>query len=168
VIFLFWVVGLICVLSGIFITKTAGLSIGILHWVRRIEYMIPFFIGMASMKKKENLSFFIKIILIVIFFVFLYGVGQKYFSFPIVITQNAEYAKGRALYYTVHGHLVSTFAGHYDLATFLILVTPALLTVLLSPDALKELALNKSKKVAAAILLFSIYKISWLQTKHEI
>src|SRR5947207_1072375 len=36
-IFLFITVGLISVLSGVFLTQTVSLQIGLLHWARRIE-----------------------------------------------------------------------------------------------------------------------------------
>ncbi|MEK7188542.1 MAG: O-antigen ligase family protein, partial [Patescibacteria group bacterium] len=42
--------------------------------------------------------------------------------------QNNEYSKGLSLRYTPGAHIASTFAGHYDLATFLVLVMPILFT----------------------------------------
>ncbi|MEK7526460.1 MAG: O-antigen ligase family protein [Patescibacteria group bacterium] len=162
---LFWVIGLVATLSGIFLTKTVDPHIGLLHWARRVQYVLPLFIGMATMKMvdgKKNLNFFVKTIMIVIFFAFLYGVGQKHFSLPIITTQNEEYAKGRALYYTLSGHLVSTFAGHYDLASYLILVTPMFVSILLSDKAIEELGLSKSKAKSRAILGMTIGQSLWL------
>ena len=66
----------------------------------------------------------------VIFFAFVYGFGQRYFSWPIIITQNQEYSKGVALRWMPGSHINSTFAGHYDLATFLVLVLPVVITSL--------------------------------------
>ena len=122
--FIYLAVGLVSLLYAAYVTKTAELHIGLLHWVRRIEYFIPFFVGIIALKDKRNLDFYLKVILVVILVAFIYGFGQKNFNWPMIVTQNLEYSKGIALRYTQGGHLNSTFAGHYDLSTFLVLVLP--------------------------------------------
>ena len=47
-----------------------------------------------------------------------------HFSWPVIITQNDEYSKGIALRWVAGSQLNSTFAGHYDLATFMVFVLP--------------------------------------------
>ncbi|OGM04456.1 hypothetical protein A2715_05130 [Candidatus Woesebacteria bacterium RIFCSPHIGHO2_01_FULL_39_32] len=124
-IMLFLIVGFVSLISAIYITHTVVPHIGLLHWVRRIEYFIPFFLGLEAIERdKKNLAFFSKIIVIVVALAFIYGFGQKYFGWPIIITQNQEYSKGIALRYTTGSHINSTFAGHYDLASFLVLILP--------------------------------------------
>lgn len=125
-IFLFLGVGILSVFSGIFITKTVSPQLGILHWGRRLEYFIPLFLWLCAPKKKQKefVLYTVKLILIVVFGVFIYGVGQKYFSWPVIITQNQEYSKGVALKYVHGGHMISTYAGHYDLATSMVLFLP--------------------------------------------
>src|SRR3990172_6263603 len=128
---LFLVVGAISLFSATFITHTVTPHIGVLHWLRRIEYFVPLFLGMTVIKREPgNLNFYLKIIFLVIFFAFVYGFGQRYFSWPIIITQNQEYSKGVALRWMPGSHINSTFAGHYDLATFLVLVLPLVITSL--------------------------------------
>lgn len=122
-------VGLISLLSAIFLTRTVVPGIGILHWLRRIEYFVPFFLGVLAIRKKENLGFYIKVLMLTLFIVFLYGAGQKYLHWPIIVTQNVEYAKGIALRWIPGSHINSTFAGHYDLATFLVLVLPIFISL---------------------------------------
>lgn len=119
-------IGLISLLSGILITQSVAPHIGVLHWLRRIEYFIPFFIGSIYFrdKKEDVLEFFLKVLMIVLVLALVYGVGQKYFSWPVIITQNEEYSKGVALRWVPGSHINSTFAGHYDLATFLVLLLP--------------------------------------------
>ncbi len=122
---LFLVIGLLSICSAIFVTKTVSPHIGFLHWARRVEYFVPLFLGLIAIRKnRDNLGFYFKIILIVVFFAFLYGVGQRYLNWPIIITQNEEYSKGVALRWISGSHINSTFAGHYDLATYLVLVLP--------------------------------------------
>lgn len=125
-IIIFWLVTLVSVISAIFLTKTVDYHVVILHWIRRVEYMIMFFIGLTTVKSKKDIEFYIKTIFIVIFTVFIFGVGQKFFDWPIITTQNQEYSKGIALRYMPGGHLPSTFAGHYDLAAYIILTSPLL------------------------------------------
>lgn len=128
---LFLASGLLSLVSAIFITKTVFPTIAILHYLRRIEYFIPLFLGMMAFGKgRKDLEFYIKVILISIFIVFVYGLGQKHFSWPVIATQNEEVAKGIAQLWTEGSHLYSTFAGHYDLATYLVLVMPVLITML--------------------------------------
>lgn len=119
-------VGLVSLISGIFLTQTVQPHIGILHWLRRIEYFVPFFIGLMYFKdnKPKSLEFFIKVLIVGVTIIFLYGLGQKYLSWPVIITQSSEYAKGVALRWIPGSHINSTFAGHYDLASFLVLVLP--------------------------------------------
>ena len=131
-IFLFLLAGLISLFSAIFITRTVMPHLGVLHWIRRVEYLTPFFLGFfAIRKKREDLGFYIKVLMIVVVFAFIYGFGQKNFEWPVIITQNQEYAKGIALKYIPGGHINSTFAGHYDLATFLVLLLPIFVSGLL-------------------------------------
>lgn len=128
---LFIGVGAVSLLSAIFLTQTVDPKIGILHLVRRIEYIVPFYLGMAAiMTNRNNLPFFLKVLLIVVLFVSVYGFGQKYYDWPVIITQNEEYSTGIALRYLPGGHLNSTFAGHYDLGSFLVMVLPIFLSLI--------------------------------------
>ena len=110
--------------SAVLITQTVDPKIGFLHWARRVEYFIPLFLGMEIVRRRIKFSFFFKIILIVVFITFIYGLGQKNFEWPIIITQNEEYSRGVALRYVPGGHINSTFAGHYDLAAFYVMTLP--------------------------------------------
>jgi hypothetical protein len=126
-IMLFLAAGLISVLSGTFVTHTISPSVGILHWARRIEYILPFFIGLNAIRRGVNLQYFIQLICLVVFCAFIYGWGQMHFNFPVITTQNEEYSKGIALRWVPGARLPSTFAGHYDLAGYLLLVFPILI-----------------------------------------
>lgn len=130
-ILLFWATTFLSFIYAVTITQTVSLSIGFLHWARRVEYMSVFFLGFFSLNNKNDLKFYIKTIGLVVIFAFIYGVGQKYLNWPVITTQNSEYAKGVALRYLPGGHLVSTFAGHYDLASFLIIALPLLFLCIL-------------------------------------
>jgi len=129
-IIIFLAVGLVSLSSALLVTKTVEVHLGILHWLRRVEYFIPFFLGVIVIKKRrKNLEFFLKVLMVSILIVFIYGFGQRYFNWPIIVTQNEEYAKGVALRYVAGSHINSTFAGHYDLASFLILLLPVYISL---------------------------------------
>lgn len=129
---IFFGVGLLSVLAGVFLTKTVDLQLGLFHWLRRIEYTVPFFAVitlLAKGKASETLNFYVKVLLVVVGFLFIYGFGQIYLKFPVIITQNEEYSKGIALLYTTGTQLNSTFAGHYDLSSFCVLILPIFLSL---------------------------------------
>ncbi|MCS7092366.1 MAG: O-antigen ligase family protein [Patescibacteria group bacterium] len=118
-------IGLVSYLCALMITQTIIPHIGFLHWARRIEYFVPFILGYEFFRTKDiqsRLNVVINCILVVIVFAFVYGFGQRYFSLPIIITQNEEYSKGIALKWVEGSHINSTFAGHYDLSTYLVLI----------------------------------------------
>lgn len=130
---LFFVVGLVSLISAIFITQTVSLHIGLLHLLRRVEYSVPFFAVLTLFNSKDipsTLNYYIGLLTIVVSVLFIYGVGQRYFSFPIIITQNQEYSKGIALRYTDGSHINSTFAGHYDMASYMVLILPVIISLL--------------------------------------
>ena len=127
-IIIFLAVGSVSLFSAIFVTSTVVPHVATLHLLRRIEYFVPLFLGIEAVRKKPgNLEFYIKILLLVLVWAFIYGFGQKYFSWPVIITQNEEYSKGIALRWVFGSHINSTFAGHYDLATFLVMTLPIII-----------------------------------------
>ncbi|MBU0572168.1 O-antigen ligase family protein [Patescibacteria group bacterium] len=155
-IFVFLLVGLVSLSSAIFVTKTVQPHLGVLHWLRRVEYFIPFFLGVIAIRKnKGNLEFFLKVLMISILLAFLYGFGQRHLNWPIIVTQNEEYAKGVALRYVQGGHINATFAGHYDLATFLILLLPVYLSLLL---LIKNF---RAKTIILAVILSGLWLLSF-------
>lgn len=129
----FFIVGLASLLVGSFLTQTVDFKVGVFHWARRIEYVVPFFAGLLLLKKEkvsENLNFYLKILMLVVGIAFIYGLGQMYLRFPVIITQNEEYSKGVALFWTPGSHINATFAGHYDMAAFLVIVLPIFISLL--------------------------------------
>ncbi len=138
-ILLFWLVGLVASFSGIFLTKTASLNLGMLHAFRRIEYMSLFFIAYDQLKSIAQLPFYIKTILLVGLIVAVYGLGQMFFQFPIISTNNSEFSKGLALTLGPGARINSTFAGHYDLAAYCLL--PILMIIAILPVSRHRLVL---------------------------
>ena len=160
----FFGIGFASVLSGAFLTQTIDVKIGMLHLLRRIEYVVPFFAALTLLTKEKlgnSLDYFIKLLMAVTIIAFIYGVGQRYFRFPIIITQNEEYSKGVALFWTSGSHVNSTFAGHYDLAAFMVLLLPVFLTLLfLVRDKFSKIFLLLTSVGGLWLLINSVSRIS--------
>ncbi|MBI2309950.1 O-antigen ligase family protein [Candidatus Collierbacteria bacterium] len=132
---LFWIVvgylavGAVSGLVAIFIIKTIPMeSVHILkwalHWARRVEYFFPLFLFYDGFKNRDYFKNLILVLTLVVLATAVYGFGQKYAQWPVYSTMNREFAKGWRLVLTEHARVPSTFAGHYDLAAFLVLVLP--------------------------------------------
>lgn len=108
--------------------------LGLLHSLRRVEYMIMFFIASSIIKSKKDFWQVITYFFISVLLVILYGLGQKFLNFPAVQTMNPEYAKGYILYLTPEARISSTFGGHYDLAIYLVMAIPLILSFYFSKE----------------------------------
>lgn len=122
------------VVSGIFLTKTIPLEaihIGksLLHFFRYLEYFTLFFILYSAIKTKKDVIKVLIILAITLFGVTVYGLGQRYLYWPVYSTMNREFSKGIRLYLTEHARVQSTFAGHYDLGAWLVIVLPLILAL---------------------------------------
>lgn len=89
--------------------------------------MSLFFIAVSVIKNKKDFFQLANLYLLAVFFAVFYGFGQKFLNFPAVQTMNPEYAKGYLLYLTPEARISSTFAGHYDFASYLVFAMPILL-----------------------------------------
>lgn len=149
---LYWIAGFASLLvSVIFIGPTLALfypHVAIFQYVRRLEYLVLFFIAFSTIKSIRDLKFYLTASGIAIFGTVLYGIGQrgylnlwtafpkffeKYpFCFPSFQTGNEEFAKGIPLCLPSDARITSTFAGHYDLAAYLVFTIPILAVLLVS------------------------------------
>ena len=124
----FWVAGFISVAIGHLILKTIVIRhLGILHMLRRVEYMSIFFIAWSSIKNKKDFFYYLSLILLTVLIANIYGVGQKFLGWPAVQTMNPEYSKGYLLFLTPEARISSTFGGHYDLAAWTVFLMPIIL-----------------------------------------
>lgn len=115
-------IGGLSLLSALLITKNVVPHIVLLHWLRRIEYMSLFFVAFASVKELRNVKSYGLTIFIATIGVIIYGLGQKFFAWPVISTMNEEFSKGMLLQLTEWARVSSTFAGHYDLAAYLVMI----------------------------------------------
>jgi len=144
-------IGGLSLVSALLITKNVVPHIAFLHWLRRVEYMTLFFIAFDSVKEVRNVKSYGLVIFIATVGVIIYGLGQKFFSWPVVSTMNVEFSKGMLLQLTEWARVNSTFAGHYDLAAYLVMILALTLGFMVG---LK----NKAGRIAVGLIgFFSLY-----------
>ncbi len=119
---LFLFIGLIGVLNLSFVYQINSPLLSCFHWLRRLEYLIPLLLFLVLEIKENSLKKLLIVVFSATFLVDIYGLGQKYFNWPVISTMNREFSKGKLLHLTWLARISSTFAGHYDLAIFLVLV----------------------------------------------
>lgn len=128
------VVGLLSVLSAVFIIQTVPaqpLHLGktLLHFFRYLEYFSLFFIVFSAIKTRKHVIIALSIMVGTVLAISLYGYGQKYFYWPVYSTMNREFSKGVRLYLTQYARVQSTFGGHYDMAAYLVVSLPLILAL---------------------------------------
>lgn len=132
-ILIFWIVGVIATLHGVLIVfpdlANVFPNVAFLSLVRHIEYISVFFIAFAGIKNKNQLKFVIAALVVTLLGVIFYGFGQKYLHFPAFLTMNEEFAKGAPIQLSALSRVPSTFAGHYDLAAYLVLIIPMMISL---------------------------------------
>ncbi len=122
---IFWIAVFLSFIFNAYITKFVIYKhLGFLHSARRVEYMVIFFIASSTVKSKKELLFYLKAVIGALILTGLYALGQKFLGWPAIQTMNPEFAKGHLLTLTPEARVSSTFAGHYDLAAYLVFLIP--------------------------------------------
>lgn len=116
---LFWLITFFSLISGIFLTQTVVPHLGFLHYLRRVELMLLFFVSLQAVKTLKEVKILLVVMLATTLVIVLYGFGQQFLAFPVISTTNREYSKGLILTLSGGARVNSTFAGHYDLAAYL-------------------------------------------------
>jgi len=182
-ILVFWIIGGLATFHGVLLIfptiSNVFSNVAILSFFRRIEYIFLFFIAFASIKDKKFMNHVIYVLAFIVIAISLYGFGQKSLGFPAYLTMNEEFAKGIPIRLSEFGRVTSTFAGHYDLAAYLVLVIPILVSVAIFglKNWLGKILLLVSailgcyllpmtvSRVSIAVLALSIVVLLFLQSK---
>ncbi len=132
-IMIFWIIGGLATLHGVLILfptlSDVFSNVAFLSFLRRMEYMFLFFVAFASIKSKKSIQYIAVTLSVVLLLIVGYGFGQKFLHFPAFLTMNEEFAKGVPIQLSSFSRVPSTFAGHYDLAAYLVLVIPILVSL---------------------------------------
>nr|MBI5455862.1 O-antigen ligase family protein [Candidatus Levybacteria bacterium] len=132
-ILIFWLVGAVSTLHGILLIfpllANVFPNVAFLGLIRHMEYLSLFFVAYQGLSDKKFIPYAIATVVITLLAVIAYGFGQKYLSFPAFLTMNEEFAKGIPIHLSQLSRVPSTFAGHYDLAAYLVLVIPIVVSL---------------------------------------
>lgn len=163
----YWGIGIVSAVISIFFIgpklMTYAPHLTVLHFLRRIEYMMLFFVSFSMMAK--NRKFLVPAIWTIgatVFLVALYGAGQKFFGFPAFLTMNEEFAKGIPLRLPPTARIPSTFGGHYDLGAYMVMMIPVLGSIVFGIKRWWEKLVFLVLTVAGLVtLLFTASRISF-------
>ncbi len=179
---LYWIIGLASLIASLLYFGPPTLNffphIAFLEYLRRIEYMILFFIAFSTIKNKKDVRDYFFILCTTVLFVCLYGIGQKFygilwlhfpalksanFCFPSFQTGNEQFAKGYALCLPSDGRMTSTFGGHYDLAAYMVFIIPILITVFLVVKKRRtQILLAILSVLSLTMLIFTSSRVSFI------
>lgn len=131
------VVGALSLLWSMFVINIIPLELmhvgkSALHFFRYLEYFSVFFVAYAAIRNKSDLKVLLMILATSVLAIAIYGYLQKFFYWPVYSTMNREFSKGIRLILTEHARIQSTFAGHYDMAAYLVIVLPILMSLAFS------------------------------------
>ena len=116
--------------------------------------MSVFFIAFSAMKDSKSIIPVIVTVVGTVFLVSLYGLGQKYMGLPAYLTMNEEFAKGTPLTLSSLSRISSTFAGHYDLAAYYVLVLPIVASLIFGYKNLLVRAILAGIVILGIVVLF--------------
>lgn len=166
-ILVFWVVGAIATIHGIVLLfptmANVFPNVSFLAYMRHIEYMSLFFVAYSAMRDKAFLNFIIAVLAFTLVAVSLYGIGQKFLSFPAYLTMNEEFAKGIPIRLSPLSRIPSTFAGHYDFAAYLVLIIAILSSLFFGfRNLLIKIALAASITLGGIVLFWTVSRVSFV------
>lgn len=168
-ILLFWIIGGIATLHGVLLIfptiSNVFSNVAFLNFLRRIEYMSLFFIaffGIKNIESKKYITWVAVILTTVLLLVVAYGFGQRFLGFPAFLTMNEEFAKGIPIQLSKLSRVPSTFAGHYDLAAYLVLIIPIIVSLVFGfKNWMMKIFLSATALLGFFLLLMTVSRVSF-------
>ncbi len=125
---LFWISVFISFLFAYYVSYTIPVfNIGLLHSLRRIQYMIVFFVASSLITSEKRFYQYLKTYVATFLAVCVYGLIQKFGVLPSIQSMNPAYVDGRLLWLNPDDRINSTFGGHFDLAAYITFTIPVVL-----------------------------------------
>lgn len=159
---LFFLIGILSLFSALFLTKSIELHLGLLHFFRRIEFMMFLPICATIFNNRKRLILALIILFFTIILINIYALGQQYLDLPVISTTNSEFSKGQILRLTPGARLNSTFAGHYDLAVYLAAVLTFLLSLLFAVKMRWKIAIFALFSLSLFVLILTAARVSFI------
>ncbi len=164
---IYLVISLLSLVSAITITpaiplQPLHLGKSFLHWLRYLEYFILFAITFSAIKSIKDAKLLVKVMMLTLLGVIIYGYGQKYHYWPVFSTMNREFSKGIRLYLTEHARVQSTFGGHYDLDGYLVVLLNLVLALAItSVKKLTKIGLHLLHLLGLWLLILTASRVSF-------
>ena len=154
-------------------------SVAVLYYIRHIEYLVLFFVAFSTIKSKKDLRDYLIILSVAVLGFSLYAFGQHFYlnlwhvfpnffekfsyCFPSFQTGNEEFAKGIPLCLPEGARTTSTFAGHYDLAAYLVMVIPIFTAIAFSiKKRIHQILVLTLTLISIMVLIFTASRISFV------
>lgn len=165
-IFVFWIIGGIATINGVILIfptlANVFPNVAFLSLVRHIEYLSLFFVAFAAIKEKKFLRPATVVLIATLIGVILYGFGQKYLGLPAFLTSNEEFAKGIPIQLSQLSRVPSTFAGHYDLAAYLVLLIPIVVSLIFGiKNIFVKIFLSFVSLLSFVLLFMTVSRVSF-------
>ena len=165
-ILIYWLVGFVSTLISITIVGRVIWHyfphLTILHYLRRIEYMIVFFVAASTIRTTRDIVHYLGVFTLTTVLVNIYAYGQKFLGYPAFLTLNEEFAKGEPLILGQASRITSTFGGHYDLAAYLVFAIVLFVSLMLGIRNLLVRALLLVASLTSGIVLL------WTQSRNSL
>lgn len=160
---LFFLVTAVSLFSGIFLTQTVVPNLGILHFARRFEFMVLLLVAYTVIESKKEIKIILGVLGLIILVVNIYAFGQQYLHWPVISTTNSEFSKGQILYLSEGARVSSTFAGHYDLAVFLMMVIIILSSIFFSiKNLIYKVIIMGMGAMSFVVLIMTAARVSFI------
>lgn len=165
-ILVFWLVGAVSTIHGIILIfptiANVFPNVAFLSFLRHIEYLSVFFVAYAGMRDKKFLKIVIVFLVATLLGIIYYGFGQRYLGFPAFLTMNEEFAKGIPIQLSELSRVPSTFAGHYDLSAYLVLIIPILVSLMFGfKNWLLKIVLAITSLLGFVLLFMTVSRVSF-------
>lgn len=159
---LFFFIGTVSTFSAIFLTHTVIPHISLLHFFRRVEFMLLLPVVATVVRTKKKFISTLVVLGFTVLAVNLYALGQQNFDWPVISTTNSEFSKGLILRLTAGARVNSTFAGHYDLAVFLAMAIVILVALFFAVRKVFKLPVLILMGLSGAVLIMTAARLSFV------
>lgn len=159
---LFFFIGIVSTFSAIYLTHSVVAHIGILHFLRRVEFIILLPVVASVVISRKHFIGILLCLALTVFTVNIYALGQQYLDWPVISTTNSEFSKGLILRLTPGARVNSTFAGHYDLAAFLAMVLVAVSSLFFAVKKVMKILLVLLGSISLVVLMMTAARLSFV------
>lgn len=158
-IFIFVFVIALSTLIGIIRDTVVSTTLGILYFMRYVEYIGLFFM-MVSSFRKVNFKKYIGFLVVMYVGVIFYGILVRFNLAPMYRTMNSG---GQKLYFYQLDFVQSTFGGHYDFGTYIMLSIPLLVSLfIVSSKKVYKVGLLLLIIISGYLMYYSYARSSYL------